>query len=212
MINLSDRNNNFCTNDSTLLGMSGFVTDENASRVANISVSAVNIETGESFLGKTDENGSYQISGLTSFDSYRVQPTLEGFDLAGLTTLDLVLIQRHILGLKDLGSGYQVLAADVNNSNSVTGADLVDLRRLILGKSTELADASWRFVRSDFQFDDITSPWNYPSNVEIQELADNQNNIDFVGLKIGDVNGNAFAVLAQELAGPRTTQTLDITR
>lgn len=34
----------------------------------------------------------------------------------GVTTLDIVLIQRHILGLKPLNSPYKILAADVNNS------------------------------------------------------------------------------------------------
>ena len=51
----------------------------------------------------------------------------------GVSTLDLVLIQRHIfLGLTKLDSPEKLLAADVNKDGKVTASDLVELRKLIL--------------------------------------------------------------------------------
>ena len=210
VINLSDRNNDNCPNDSSLLNVAGFITDENELRVANIQVKAINISTQEEFVTETDENGEYSLSGLRAFGDYSVGPDLAGYDLTGLTTLDLVFIQRHILGLRDLDSPYKVLAADVNNSNSITAADLVDLRRLLLGKSSEIPNESWKFVKSDFTFTDAQDPWNYPDQVIFEELADSKNDQNFIGLKVGDVNNTAFAVLAQEFSGPRSSHALSI--
>ena len=208
VINLSDRNNDRCQNDSSLLNIAGFISDENSLRVSNIAVKAVNISTQEEFLTETDENGEYSFSRLKAFGDYSVGPVLEGYDLTGLTTLDLVFIQRHVLGLRDLDSPYKILAADVNNSNSITAADLVDLRRLLLGKASQITQESWKFVRSDYDFPDNFEPWDYPNQVVFEELSASKSDQNFIGLKVGDVNNTAFAVLAQELSGPRSSHTL----
>ncbi|MBX2892690.1 MAG: hypothetical protein KF734_17305 [Saprospiraceae bacterium] len=67
--------------------------------------------------------------------------------LSGLTTFDLVCIQKHILG-QDTLDGYKLLAADANKSNSVTTFDIVLFRRLILGLDTTLSayEQPWRFI------------------------------------------------------------------
>lgn len=67
--------------------------------------------------------------------------------LKGLTTYDLVCIQKHILGLDTL-DGYKQLAADANKSNTITTFDIVLFRRLILGIDTALAAyvQPWRFI------------------------------------------------------------------
>ncbi len=51
----------------------------------------------------------------------------------GVSTLDLVRIQKHLLGIEPLTSPYDLIAADANNSQSVSAIDLVELRKLILG-------------------------------------------------------------------------------
>ena len=52
--------------------------------------------------------------------------------MLGVTTYDRILITQHILGVKSLGSPYQILAADVNRSRSVTTLDLIQLRKIAL--------------------------------------------------------------------------------
>jgi hypothetical protein len=47
--------------------------------------------------------------------------------------LTLVLINKHILGLEPLSSPYKMIAADANNSRSITTFDIVEMRKLILG-------------------------------------------------------------------------------
>ena len=123
----------------------------------------------------------------------------------GVSTLDLVMIQRHILGIDDLGSPYKVLAADINNDEMLSAADLLELRKLILGTITEFSDnGSWRFIDSEFEFEDADNAFAtpIPDDYDIATL-NNDMNIDFIALKVGDVNDNAVSNL---LGGESTTR------
>jgi hypothetical protein len=206
-IMVSDLNFNACPNDSSAVVLQGIVTDEELKGVANIAVSAFNPVTQRYESVNTDANGRYKISGLLSYQDYMVTPSLEGYDLKGVSTLDLVLIQRHILGLAPLSSPYKVIAADVNGSESISGSDLAELRKLLLGINSTIVD-SWRFIRKDYQFSNTLSPWDYPTMAELYNVSSDVNALDFIGLKVGDVNGGAFAALAQDLAGPRSSVNL----
>ena len=94
----------------------------------------------------------------------------------GVTTIDLVRIQKHLLGIQPFTTLYQQIAADVNNSQNISSIDLVELRKLILGIYSEFPDnKSWRFVPGSISFTDVMSPGN----------------TDFVAVKIGDVNFTA---------------------
>ena len=205
LITITDANFNACPDNTALVSISGAITDENNDAVANISVSAFDPSRNGSFEVTTDENGQYSISDLTMNGDYNVEANLEGFDLTGVTTLDLVLIQRHVLGLQALDSPYKLIAADINNSASVSAADLAELRKLILGTRSDLGqNNSWRFIDKNFVFPDPLRPWNYPTLAEISNISSNEDAVDFVGLKVGDVNGNAFGALAQAMAGVRS--------
>jgi hypothetical protein len=68
---------------------------------------------------------------------------LKGDDpLYEVNTLDILKIQRHILGLTPLPNVFALKAADVNNSGSITVADLTVLRKVILGAFPEFPDVS----------------------------------------------------------------------
>ncbi len=189
---------------ASAISLNGVVTDEDLQGVANIAVSAFNPTTNKYETSITDAEGKYELKGLKAQEDYMVTPELSGYDLSGVSTLDLVLIQRHILGILPLESAYRVIAADVNGSRSITGADLASLRRLILGTTTSL-DNSWRFIKKDHNFDSNASPWDYPAMAEVYDVLDDVDGLDFIGLKVGDVNGNAFGALASVLAGTRST-------
>ena len=95
----------------------------------------------------TDQSGKYTFSNLAKLNDYEIKPEKNTGHLDGITTLDLVIMQRHILGLKTLDSPYKLIAADINNSKSVTAADLVELRKVVLGVESEFKyNTSWRFV------------------------------------------------------------------
>jgi hypothetical protein len=118
----------------------------------------------------------------------------------GVSTLDLVRIQKHLLGIEAIESPYDLIAADANNSANVSAIDLVELRKLILGIYTELPNnKSWRFVDKAFQFADPTQPWPFDEVIDVVNMTSNQYDKDFVAIKVGDVNNTVQANALQIL-------------
>jgi hypothetical protein len=112
----------------------------------------------------------------------------------GVSTLDIVLIQKHILGLTTFDNPYSYLAADINNSGSISASDLVELRELILGKVLELSNnSSWRFVDASQDFLDASNPFPFTESIAIGNLATDMMTENFIGVKIGDISGDAVA-------------------
>ena len=65
----------------------------------------------------------------------------------GVTTFDLVVLSKHILGLEFFDSPFQYIAADANNSGSVTNFDKFVIRKVILGIDSNFPEnRSWRFI------------------------------------------------------------------
>ena len=142
----------------------------------------------------TPLNGTYDFLNLQEGYDYTVTPVKDNNYLNGVSTFDLVLISKHILGVQPLGSPYKMIAADVNNSKSITTLDLIQLRKLILSVDTEFANnTSWRFVDASFTFPTPTNPWatDFPEVKNINDLAGVINNANFVAVKVGDVSLDA---------------------
>ncbi len=121
-------------------------------------------------------------------DDYTVTPFKNNNPLLGVTTFDLVLIQKHILGTQLLDSPYKIIAADANKNNSVTNQDLIELRKLILMIIENFtSNYSWRFVDKSYQFPNPANPFqtSFPETVTLTTLPGDAN---FVAIKIGDVN------------------------
>jgi hypothetical protein len=100
-----------------------------------------------------------------------------------------------------------MIAADINQSKTVTTFDMVELRKLILHIYDKLPNnTSWRFVDKDYKFPVPTSPWKekFPEKISIDKAT---LDADFVAVKIGDLNGNAVTA-ANEKATTRGTGTL----
>ena len=144
----------------------------------------------------TDETGDFHfINAVQPAGSYTLTPTKDDNPTNGLTTYDLVLISKHILGLEVLNSPYKMIAADANRSGSVTTFDIVEFRKLILGIYTHLPNnTSWRFVDKDYVFPNPSNPFAFPfpENISVQNVQGDHLNDDFVGVKIGDVNNTVI--------------------
>ena len=82
---------------------------------------------------------------------------------------------------------------DVNNSGTITTLDLVQLRRLILNMADTFANNhSWRFVEANYQFaSNQPEQETFPEAIFIPEMEEQPLQLDFIGIKIGDVNGSA---------------------
>ncbi|MBK7476777.1 MAG: hypothetical protein IPI11_12470 [Haliscomenobacter sp.] len=141
-------------------------------------------------------------TGWSGYD-YSVTPHLDKDYLNGVSTFDLVLVTKHILGVQPLNSPYKLIAADINNSRTVTTLDLIQLRKLILGIDARYANnTSWRFVDASFKFANPANPWQaqFPEVANINDLS-GEVNANFIAVKVGDVNGNALANSLVRTAG-----------
>jgi hypothetical protein len=176
--------------------ISGAVRKSDGSAISQADVRLYNVNNQMLRNMVTTGSGLYSFADLVKSSTYTVEPNRNDNPMNGVSTKDLVGIQRHLLGLSEFTDPYQLIAADVNNSGSISAKDLVELRKLILGiyDSFEEIDAdqrSWRFVLKDGGITNPASPWDFKEVKTYEPLTQNRPNTDFVGVKIGDVDGNA---------------------
>ena len=203
-------NNDVCPEGGTLTGtITGNISTETSENVLGVEVEIA----GSSLLPiNTNQTGTYTFPAMPIGGNYVINPGKNNDYKNGVSTLDLVEIQKHLLGIKDLPSPYKMLAADANNSESITAIDLIELRKLILGIYSELPNnSSWRFVDKTYSFPDPYNPWmqDWPENHILNPLALGMNHADFFGIKIGDVN-NTVKANAQSILPRGSGQVLDL--
>ncbi|MCW5925117.1 MAG: HYR domain-containing protein [Saprospiraceae bacterium] len=174
--------------------VAGWLKTESGAGLEDASVQLVSGASSQA--SSSDAQGAYAFPKAVPLGgSYTVTPTKDDNPLNGVSTYDLVLISRHILGLEPLSSPYRMIAADANKSGSITTFDIVELRKLILGLYDELPNnTSWRFVDKSFAFPNPDNPFQtqFPETVSAADVQGHHLSDDFVAVKVGDVNGTAI--------------------
>jgi len=126
----------------------------------------------------TNNEGDFKLDGVKPNTAYTLQISKESQYLAGISTYDLLLINRHILGIRPLISKYSFVAADVNNSGSITTLDMVLLKKMILQIEKIFPNnTNWHF------FDKLGQ-----EKISISTLTP-LNLGEIIGIKTGDVSG-----------------------
>jgi len=170
------------------VGVSGSIVTE-----AGDGIDAFEVELmGAGELIESNHLGQYAFSQMQTGGQYEIVPHKDGDDRNGVNVLDLIKVQRHILAMEAIESPYKLIAADVNSDERVSAADLLALRRLLLGSDDSFtANTSWRTVDAEYTFPDPLDPWAeyLPESYDIAEL-NNSMWIEFVGVKIGDVDNS----------------------
>jgi len=188
--------------------VTGRIYTEDDNRIDEVEVG---LESEELAVSMTNDEGLYAFPYMPTGGSYIINPSKDYDYLNGVSTLDLVMIQRHVLGLADISSPYKMIAADINRDDKISASDLLALRKLILGVDAEFVNnTSWRFIDQMHVFEDPSDPWatNFDEKIDVVNLQDHVWR-DFIGVKIGDINGNvstgAFSEKASEARSSRTT-------
>ena len=197
LVNVQDSSSN-CGGETHKVD--GIIRTPTGQRVAEISMRLTG--SGFSEITDCDSLGHFAFNDIPT-GSYQLKPENNAKWLNGVTTFDLLLISRHILGLQPLNSPYKLLAADANHSGSITAFDMIQLRKVILGITDTIpGSTSWRFMPSDFVFTDTLNPFvNAPPEfITLNGLHSDQPDRNFIGIKVGDLNGNSNA------ADPRSPQ------
>lgn len=142
----------------------------------------------------TDIDGRYYLGAFYTVPATEIIPFNDENPTNGVTTFDVVQIRKHILGNGQLDSPYKIIAADANHSNTVTTYDLVVITKVILGNAPNFQNnTSWRFVPEEYIFPNPTNPFleDFPETIEISPSNPNFLQLDFIAIKVGDVNGSA---------------------
>ncbi len=162
------------TTDVSLVA--GSIQTEDGVAVQQVEMKAV-LGSGSPLITVTSGEGTYNFSISNGSQVSLVPGKNTGFS-NGVSTQDLIEIQRHVLQKKALDSKYKKIAADANGNGSIDGLDVLELRKLVMQPDTRLPNnTSWKF------FDTQTDKESYDvSNVNGDVT------VDWIGVKIGDVN------------------------
>ncbi len=126
----------------------------------------------------TADDGVFELADVSRNGTYTITSEKTDNPSNGLNALDLVAIQKHLLGKDTFDFGWQYIAADATNNDDLTVGDIVVILRLLLGKITTLPSSpSWRF--------------DPPQIVIDAEFGGDPGNLEMMGIKIGDVNGTS---------------------
>ncbi len=188
-------NHNFCENfqsDEDDVMIAGRIATDANLTMENVDVMLQN-NSPTPMHYMTDSEGQYAFTELPMYGDYILKPSFEGEILNGVSTADILHIQRHILNIQKFDSPYKIIAADINNSQTISGVDIIELRKVILGIQNEFTNSEvWRFVNPNLGLTDPDNPFPFSENMNLTDLDHNAHNMDFVGVKTGDVNYSAL--------------------
>jgi len=126
----------------------------------------------------TDADGKFQVISVNRNAHYVFTPEKTVNPANGLNVFDLLAIQKHLLAKEIFSFNWQLIAADATNNGEVTVGDILVVLKLILGKIQYLPSSpAWRFN---------------PAEVVLDSLPPGQQNeVQIMGIKIGDVNATS---------------------
>ncbi len=177
----------------------GYVLTEDGQAISDAEVSLTCNVPDCNMVTYTDEDGYYSFTALNSLFMYsgRLSVKKEAPYNSDVSMLDLIKIQRHILGIESFTTVYQQFAADVNRDGNIKASDLTLLRKLVLGVITELPhDSSLHFFDKNLELDmytDLMDLWgdlndfNDDNPLYINIEYGYKGTYDFVGVKIGNI-------------------------
>lgn len=157
------------------LTISGNITYCSNPAVAPVPDVTLAITGGQAGSVMSDSSGNYLFSSLLPGGNYIVTPTKSRLlpGSAGISTIDVVAIQRHFLAYGIIPQGCQLTAADVTGDTAINTADVVATQRFALGLTNGIGNVGV------YQF---TPPARTYSG-----LAGNQSGQDYGALIFGDV-------------------------
>jgi hypothetical protein len=183
------QDNQFNCNGGTPPMISGQIAVENGEGVMEATVM---LNDAANTIVVTDEDGLYAFEQLEFGQDYTLTPEKTDDLLNGVTTWDLAIMRRHILGIELFTSPYQFIAADADKSGTVSTVDILNFQKLIIYVEDELpaGNTSWRFVDYNYTFQNPDDPLAevFPEVISVNNLAENLTDAHFMAIKVGDLN------------------------
>ncbi len=191
-------NNNVCGTPSPQeisSTISGQITTEKHVQIPNVNVQ-ISFDQNELEV-VTGNAGIYHVD-LPVLSPTMITPRKDSEHANGISTIDLIKVQKHILGLDFITNPFKMIAADVNRDQKINPLDLLQMRQVLLGKIPKFPHStSWRFVDASYQFRRAHQAMSedFPEYIEIMSNDRRSSSQDFVGIKVGDLNGDVVSGL-----------------
>ncbi|MEL6122248.1 MAG: hypothetical protein AAFR14_00890 [Bacteroidota bacterium] len=162
--------------------MSGQVLAYGREPLAGVDITIV--QDRDAYLRSTGADGTYNIPELRPDQPFELEIAYADVWRAGITTHDLAIANKYILGLESLDR-YQMESADVDGSNSVTVKDLILLQKILYGQDVANGlpkTGPWVFSEANLP---TLSPYK-PRQWQIATSA----RVDWDCVKRGDLDGD----------------------
>ncbi|MEM9835307.1 MAG: T9SS type A sorting domain-containing protein [Bacteroidota bacterium] len=191
-----------------------FTEDLNEGPVSDINYNLTSVNDGTVQSFASDDSGMTMLTDMPAGGTYTLSAEKVENASSGLSTFGLYIGQRFLLGLDapQITSPYQVIAGDVNCSNSFTTLDLFLIQRLIVGDIDNFAGCSgWVFVHESSEMPADWNAYNVFPYVEEATLTLNEDmTTHFVAVKKGDILGRANTSGVQGTAEEREATLLTL--
>ncbi len=189
--------------------ISGVIVTEDGSGVNDVDVSLSNETLLTEEFSKTDPDGKYAFPDNPMTDSYMIIPSKKGIPMDGVTTEDVILIQQAIMNESLYDSPYDVIAADVDDNKVISAIDVILIQRLIAGLLPEFKAGEWKFIPADMELTVQNALSASQTFAAIESLDNDMTSLDFIGVKIGDLTGDA-STNARQGVTVRKKESLDL--
>lgn len=129
--------------------------------------------------------------GTTQYDRYLTAQKQDDL-MDGVSALDLIILQNHVIGVQPFESSDQFIAGDLDHSEHIGVKDMSLLRDILIGLPATTENLPWLFVRKDCQMPPLNDPFNMScvSGYTIDHLNIPDETFDFLAIKVGDINGD----------------------
>lgn len=152
-------------------------------------IATIQRKEGAKIAERSTSEHIFRFENNSPFSQYIFTGDLNGSVSEGVSSLDLVRIQKHILGTQSLNNPFQYIAADINRDKKINVLDLVYLRLIILGvKETFPDNKNWVLI-PEGNIDDTIHPFYWSDEYYLSEGYENVENLLFIPVKLGDVDG-----------------------
>jgi PKD repeat protein len=151
-------------------------------------------------LQTTGPDGTYFFDNVDAGQDVEIYCVKETNPVNGVTTGPLFLVQQYtVLGPGPVGqynSPYQMVASDADCNDVINAADIIRVQQVIVGNPLVDLCKSWTFVPefyanlAGFNMNDQPFVLSYPEEVSVNQIQDDTT-FNFVGVKVGDILGNA---------------------
>ncbi|MFH1699736.1 MAG: T9SS type A sorting domain-containing protein [Candidatus Zixiibacteriota bacterium] len=174
----------------------------------DIPIEGVNVDLSGQASGSdiTDGAGEYSFVDL-EIGGYSITPWLDE-DAPGVSVADVIKIRRHIAYVERFNLGYQLIAADVNLTNTVSVSDVISIRRY-LAQLGALPGGNWTFIDGAYAIT-LTNWQLAPRSKNISIVNEDIVVPHFYGIRLGDVNATWSPLTAKPLFSTVEPVTIEI--